>query len=173
MSNFRLVAVLLGSLAAWPAWGQEGMVWLDPASCAPCPVRLLRTLPPAWREYWHFVQLCPLTDPQGQVALTVMTPRIDLAETAMAASRHSILGYFSREGAVAPDSLYLVDRKFNLIGEIATRFPLDPPYRVALGFGVWRDGFPQHIEVRRGEDARPLLLEWNPGQHWFRASPAP
>lgn len=156
---------------------------------------MLRTLPPAWREYWHFVQLCPVVSPQGRVALTVMTPRIDLATAAAAEARGRILGYFSIHGLIAPPSLYLVDTHSNLIGEIATRFPLDPPYRVALGFGDWREGFPTRVEVRRqmapgspppegqapegqtsarpasGSPAPPGAFTWDPLHRWFRPQP--
>lgn len=185
--NFPRTAWLLAGLlaACLPAGaraqnGGEQTLWLDSARCVPCPTQMLRTLPPAWREYWHFVQLCPVTSSEGRVALQVMTPRIDLATAAAAGTRERILGYFSVHGLIAPPSLYLVDSHANLIGEIATRFPLDPPYRVTLGFSGWQEGFPTRVEVRRemppggsaGGSASPRVFVWDPLHRWFRPQPA-
>jgi hypothetical protein len=173
MVRIFLLVLLLGALpVASRAQGAGGgdVAWLDASACAPCPMPLLRTLPSAWREFYHFVQLCPVTDPHGQVALEVMTPRIDLAEAAVAQGRGTILGFFSRQGSIPPPSLYLIDSRKNIVGEIPLRFPLDPPDRVELGFSRWQDGFPRRVEARKG-GGTIQILSWDAAEHWFRFEP--
>ena len=144
------VALLLGGMT--PPYA----VLLDARQCQPLTPRQAAELGPAWVTLARFAQRCPVRGPDGRLALSVDTIRLDRVTT---------VDYFRTHTMETVPTPILRDAAGVPIGEFPENFPTDRPNRVLISFVDWRDGFP--FEIRRDQEVESALpLVRLPSMHW-------
>ena len=144
-------AVLLAAAAPYS-------VRLDVASCSALPPGRVAELGPDWSALVPYVQRCPVSGPDGHLALSVDIVRLDRA--ALAAD------FFTAHPDQPVPLPLLRDAAGTVVGSLPEGFPIDPPGILKVRFADWRRGVPQRIDLyQAGESALPPHpvppLRWN------------
>src|ERR1039458_1491378 len=75
-----IVAVVLFVVVSVASYGTvvTDRVALDAKLCRPAPSEFLQSLPPGLRDGGHYTHICPVIWKNQNIALYILTPRIDL-----------------------------------------------------------------------------------------------
>ena len=154
----RPLRLILLAVAPLLAGAAPYAVQLDARRCHPLAPRQIAELGPAWVALARFAQRCPVHGPNGRLALSVDTIRLDRA--------HAV-DYFATHTVESVPTPILRDAAGTPIGEFLENFPEDPPGRMLIHFADWRRGFPHEIRLyQAGESALAPhpepSMRWNP-----------
>ena len=107
--------------------------------CREAPVRLKALLKSGWPPWDPYIQMCPLSAPNGAKVLSILTVRVDHVAAAQVAESRPI----PFPGAI------VLDASDAPVGQLASAVPDGPPGTSVVSFTDWRNGFPHRIQVRR------------------------
>lgn len=136
-------------------------------TCYDVPPTLLATLGEDWQILRAYVQLCPVRAPDGALALSALTIRVDRA------MRDNFFG--THRSAVVPHTVIL-DRQNRAVGSLVDGFPENPPSKLEVAFTDWHDAFPWRIDLYDAGisalDPHPIpSLFWDERQHHYVEGP--
>ncbi len=167
-----LACTVLAVVLSAPALAAQGdRVRLRGEDCHDASGELITSLEENWR-YWHqwphFIQICPLYNPNGQVVFYLLTLRFDKFDE-LGVPESVLTPKLPTERVPSPR---LFDVRGLVLGQLPKNFPGDIPGEFHVTFTDWHDQFPWRIEMRiinwavsGTRDLEPMT--WNPAKYRY------
>ena len=125
-------------------------------------------LPAEWQKFSGFVRSCQILNNKGAHVVLLLSVSAPMYY-------RSLPGRNADQVALPKSLLFLPDGSH--CGELPYAFPDDPPVEMQVRFTIWRNDFPQRIEIAVKDPTasgnRKLTQNWDPNRRRYRWSGGP